>query len=156
MIARVDLEIFPHQSFMEMLFDGFVEKSRYHSHMNGCARDIAEWNGVNVNPQGAVIKIDWRDCIRFNHFPLGGTIALQYLPSTVRKFYLTGSNMQGTVDVAGLPREMQRFHMQRNHLSADPTKGHLSVVGWTSTPVLGEAKNLFKPLVVFLSWRRPY
>ncbi|KNH05004.1 Ribonuclease H domain [Perkinsela sp. CCAP 1560/4] len=38
----------------------------------------------------------------------------------------------------------------------NPTKGHLSVVGWTSTPVLGEAKNLFKPLVVFLSSRRPY
>ena len=35
-------------------------------------------------------------------------------------------------------------------------EGHLSVVGWTSTPVFGEAKNLFKLLVVFLSWRRPY
>ena len=43
-----------------------------------------------------------------------------------------------------------------NQFSANPTKGHLCVVGWTSTPVFGEAKNLFKPLVVFLSWRRPY
>ena len=43
-----------------------------------------------------------------------------------------------------------------NICRSNPTKGHLSVVGWTSTPVLGEAKNLLKPLVVFLSWRRPY
>ena len=37
---------------------------------------------------------------------------------------------------------MTRLNMLRNALSANPTKGHLSVVGWTSTPVFGEAKSL--------------
>ena len=59
---------------------------------------------------------------------------------------------------SGKPYSELKFQKSRaeNQLSANPTKGHLSVVGWTSTPVWGEAKNLFKPLVVFLSWRRPY
>ena len=61
-----------------------------------------------------------------------------------------------TIGFARLSCSMKNIEIHCNALGANPTKGHLSVVGWTSTPVLGEAKNLFKPLVVFLSWRRPY
>ena len=69
---------------------------------------------------------------------------------------LSENRFSGRIDLRNLPDSMVRFNVRNNVLSANPTKGHLSVVGWTSTPVLGEAKNLFKPLVVFLSWRRPY
>ena len=62
----------------------------------------------------------------------------------------------GSVNLTQLPACLNRLNLNKNQLSANPTKGHLSVMGWTNTPVLGEAKNLFKPLVVFLSWRRPY
>ena len=64
--------------------------------------------------------------------------------------------LSGTIQLADLPGKIEVVYLSVNQLTANPTKGHLSVVGWTSTPVLGEAKNLFKPLVVFLSWRRPY
>ncbi|KNH05517.1 hypothetical protein XU18_3488 [Perkinsela sp. CCAP 1560/4] len=73
-----------------------------------------------------VAKIQWNEC------NLQGSLHLEWLPSTVRKLVVTWNQL------------------------TNPTKGHLSVVGWASTPVFGEAKNLFKPLVVFLSWRRPY
>ncbi|KNH05181.1 hypothetical protein XU18_3744 [Perkinsela sp. CCAP 1560/4] len=66
------------------------------------------------------------------------------------------NQLGGSVVLTQLPSNLKCFILASNYFSADPTKGHLSVVGWTSTPVLGEAKNLFKPLVVFLSWRRPY
>ncbi|KNH07684.1 hypothetical protein XU18_1685 [Perkinsela sp. CCAP 1560/4] len=89
-------------------------------------KDIEEWKGVEI-ADGEVFGIDW------SHYGLRGSVHLEWLPSSVRDLVVTW-----------------------NQLTANPTKGHLSVVGWTSTPVLGEAKNLFKPLVVFLSWRRPY
>ena len=88
--------------------------------------DIEEWKGVEIE-DGEVAEIHW------DRYRLKGSLYLEWLPSSVGKFSVVCNN-----------------------LTADPTKGHLSVVGWTSTPVLGEAKNLFKPLVVFLSWRRPY
>ena len=74
----------------------------------------------------------------------------------MREMLLSRNRFSGTIDLGNLPDSMVILNVRNNALSANPTKGHLSVVGWTSTPVLGEAKNLFKPLVVFLSWRRPY
>ncbi|KNH04859.1 hypothetical protein XU18_3984 [Perkinsela sp. CCAP 1560/4] len=108
-----------------------------------------------------------------------GSLKLQSLPDTLKHFYAYNNKFTGSVDLTRLPAALSCLHLENNRLSgsvvltqlpgglevlnlkdnqfsANPTKGHLSVVGWTSTPVLGEAKNLFKPLVVFLSWRRPY
>ena len=65
-------------------------------------------------------------------------------------------DLKGSLQLEWLPSSVKMFGVRGNNLTVNPTKGDLSVVGWTSTPVLGEAKNLFKPLVVFLSWRRPY
>ena len=138
------------------------------------------------NKQGEVDSIDWAAELQFDEdynadgpVGTGGSIDLQWIPSSVTSFtasrlHLTGTidttslpreltffffsvnRMNGTFHTMGLPRKLCRVSVAKNRLSANPTKGHLSVVGWTSTPVFGEAKNLFKPLVVFLSWRRPY
>ena len=78
------------------------------------------------------------------------------LPATMKDLRLSNNQFIGEISLESLPERLQYLDIANNQLSANPTKGHLSVVGWTSTPVLGEAKNLFKPLVVFLSWRRPY
>ena len=48
-----------------------------------------------------------------------------------------------TIDLGNLAESMKHLDVSKNALSANPTKGHLSVVGWASTPVLGEAKNVF-------------
>ena len=87
---------------------------------------------------------------------LSGAICLTSLPPALIQLFLEGNHFEGSLDLTQLPSNLQSIQLCDNIFSADPTKGHLSVVGWTSTPVLGVAKNLFKPLVVFLSWRRPY
>ncbi|KNH04091.1 hypothetical protein XU18_4605 [Perkinsela sp. CCAP 1560/4] len=87
---------------------------------------------------------------------LSGSLKLDSLPDLLKYFYANENQFSGSVDLIRLPAAMENLFLGSNRLSANPTKGHLSVVGWTSTPVLGEAKNLFQPLVVFLSWRRPY
>ncbi|KNH08103.1 leucine-rich repeat protein [Perkinsela sp. CCAP 1560/4] len=87
---------------------------------------------------------------------LSGAICLTSLPPALIQLFLEGNHFEGSLDLTQLPSKLQSIQLCDNIFSADPTKGHLSVVGWTSTPVLGEAMNLFKPLVVFLSWRRPY
>ena len=87
---------------------------------------------------------------------LSGTIQLADLPGKIEVVYLYDNQMTGSLNLDSLPATVRELGLSSNEFTANPTKGHLSVVGWTSTPVLGEAKNLFKPLVVFLSWRRPY
>ena len=85
-----------------------------------------------------------------------GILNLDSLPATVRELDLSLNEFTGDISLENLPTCLEYLSLSENQLSANPTKGHLSVVGWTSTPGLGEAKNRFKPLVVFLSWRRPY
>ncbi|KNH03847.1 hypothetical protein XU18_4801 [Perkinsela sp. CCAP 1560/4] len=87
---------------------------------------------------------------------LTGSIELEHLPKSMKELILSWNAFTGSISLLQLPGKFEILDIRTNQLSANPTKGHLSVVGWTSTPVLGEAKNLFKPLVVFLSWRRPY
>ncbi|KNH06297.1 leucine-rich repeat protein [Perkinsela sp. CCAP 1560/4] len=99
------------------------------------------------------VRIKYLD-VSINQF--SGCLKLDSLPDTLTYFYANNNQFSGSVDLTGLPAALMSLHISQNQLSANPTKGHLSVVGWNSTPVFGEAKNLLKPLVVFLSWRRPY
>ena len=87
---------------------------------------------------------------------LTGSLDIDSLQAAMQNFCLSNNKFTGEISLITMPERISNFNLSGNQLSANPTKGHLSVVGWTSTPVLGEAKNLFKPLVVFLSWRRPY
>ncbi|KNH04690.1 hypothetical protein XU18_4128 [Perkinsela sp. CCAP 1560/4] len=147
-LGRVDRESLPQQAFMEMVIDGIMNKQKICGDANE-PKDSEEWIGVTVEDE-EVVSIRWRQ------FKLEGSLHLEWLPSSVMEFDATDNNLTGSLDWASLPTSLKKLNLAGNQFSANPTKGHLSVVGWTSTPVLGEAKNLFKPLVVFLSWRRPY
>ncbi|KNH07219.1 hypothetical protein XU18_2082 [Perkinsela sp. CCAP 1560/4] len=57
--------------------------------------------------------------------------------------------------MASLPISMKELHLGNNLFTADPTEGHLFVVGWTSTPSWGKPRA-FRILVVFLFWCRPH
>ncbi|KNH04620.1 hypothetical protein XU18_4188 [Perkinsela sp. CCAP 1560/4] len=170
-LGRVDYNSLPQQALMEMVIDGITNKVKICGDIDE-PRDIEEWKRVEIE-DGEVTEIDWYQ------FDIEGSLHLEWLPSSVRKFEATSNRLTGTLDLASLPtsmewldlahnaftgsiglealpERMEYLNVSNNELSPNPTKGHLSVVGWTSTPVLGEAKNLFKPLFVFLSWRRPY
>ena len=184
-LARPDKDSMPQQILMEILVGDFDDKKCFRE-KEGEFQDITLWDVVMFNKQGEVDSIDWAAELQFDEdynadgpVGTGGSIDLQWIPSSVTSFTASRLHLTGTIDTTSLPRELTffffgvnrmngtfhtmghprklcRVSVAENRLSANPTKGHLSVVGWTSTPVFGEAKNLFKPLVVFLSWRRPY
>ncbi|KNH08097.1 hypothetical protein XU18_1313 [Perkinsela sp. CCAP 1560/4] len=170
-LGRLDYASLSQQALMEMVIEGIANKEKICGDVDE-PTDIEEWEGVTIE-DGQVVEIAWRQ------FRLRGALHLEWLPSSVRKVLVSCNKLTGTLDCASLPTSLKKLNIgcnaftglinmeslpegmeeisvHCNDLSANPTKGHLSVVGWTSTPVLGEAKNLFKPLVVFLSWRRPY
>ena len=99
---------------------------------------------------------DGMEKLRLYGNKLSGSLELRRLPASLHEMRVNQNKFTGSVCLTELPAGLQHIDLSQNEFSANPTKGHLSVVGWTSTPVLGEAKNLLKPLVVFLSWRRPY
>ena len=72
-----------------------------------------------------------------------GSLDLDRLPAAVRELDLSRNEFTGDISLENLPKCLEYLLLSNNQMSANPTKGHLSVVGWTSTPVLGEAKNLF-------------
>ncbi|KNH08779.1 hypothetical protein XU18_0773 [Perkinsela sp. CCAP 1560/4] len=114
--------------------------------------NVCGWEGVKCNADGEVEKFEWTHKDENET----GTLGFEFLPWSMKTVDMCTNALKGTIQLADLPGKIEVVHLFNNKLTANPTKGHLSVVGWTSTPVLGEAKNLFKPLVVFLSWRRPY
>ena len=125
-IGRFDKSMLSQQTLMELFIFG-LDAAEDICGSRDDPREVCTWKGTKCNADGEV-----------------------------EAFLRTTHIASGTIDFKFLPCSMTGLIMVENNLSANPTKGHLSVVGWTSTPVLGEAKNLFKPLVVFLSWRRPY
>ena len=125
-IGKFDRSMLSQQELMELFIFGLNEPEKICGSRDD-PDDVCEWEGRTCNDDGEVEKFLW-----------------------------INKQQAGTLGCKFLPCSMKSLHMRLNAISANPTKGHLSVVGWTSTPVLGEAKNLFKPLVVFLSWRRPY
>ena len=127
-IGKFDRSMLSQQDLMELFIFGLNEPEKICGNRDD-PDDVCAWKGVTCYPDGEVEEFHW-----------------------INK----NENGTGSLGFEFLPCSMSTLYMFMNALSADPTKGHLSVVGWTSTPVLGEAKNLFKPLVVFLSWRRPY
>ena len=146
-IGRFDRSTLPQQTLMELFIFGLDGVNK----ICGCRNnpvEVCEWGDVICSADGKV-----RDS---GSKSLQGTLSVECLPSSTKKIDMLWNSLIGTIKLAELPGRMENLRIHRNRLTANPTKGHLSVVGWTSTPVLGEAKKLLKPLVVFQSWRRPY
>ena len=68
------------------------------------------------------------------------------LPTSTRTMYLFENRFSGTIDLGKLPDSMGLLDVSKNALSANPTKGHLSVVGQDQYPALGEVRETAKLL----------
>ncbi|KNH04332.1 leucine-rich repeat protein [Perkinsela sp. CCAP 1560/4] len=115
-VARVEFAMLPQQSLMELVVQGFVSKDRLCNKNDDGYSDIETWDGVQFNYAEEVNIVEWRDYLH-THFPDGGTLEIQWLPSTVRYFALTGSTIEGTIEVSLLPRGMERLYLQRNRIT---------------------------------------
>ena len=148
-IGKFDRLTASQQILMELFIFGLKKPEKICGSRDNPA-DVCEWEGVTCNADGEVEEFEW---VRKQQH---GTVGFEFLPCSMKTVRMYANALSGTIELPDLPGKMEIVSFTCNKLTTNPTKGHLFVVGWTSTPVLGEAKNLFKPLVVFLSWRRPY
>ena len=86
-LGRVDLESLPQQALMEMVIEGITNKEAISGDVDD-STDIEEWEGVTVE-DGEVIAIHLR------RFELDGSLHLEWLPFSVRKFDAAGNHLSG-------------------------------------------------------------
>ncbi|KNH04683.1 hypothetical protein XU18_4121 [Perkinsela sp. CCAP 1560/4] len=86
-LGRVDKESLPQQALMEMVIDGVKNKEAICGDVDE-PKDIKEWKGVGIEG-GKVVEIEWEE------FRLRGSLDLQWLPSSVRKFLVRWNNLTG-------------------------------------------------------------
>eukprot|EP00009_Paramoeba_aestuarina_P010878 CAMPEP_0201526078 /NCGR_PEP_ID=MMETSP0161_2-20130828/30559_1 /ASSEMBLY_ACC=CAM_ASM_000251 /TAXON_ID=180227 /ORGANISM="Neoparamoeba aestuarina, Strain SoJaBio B1-5/56/2" /LENGTH=181 /DNA_ID=CAMNT_0047926299 /DNA_START=76 /DNA_END=617 /DNA_ORIENTATION=- len=73
-------------------------------------RNLSQWKGVYLDDTHNVIQIHW------SHVKLGGSIALQWLPSTVKMVVMekkeyTSDWMVGTLDLTALPHTLDYLRL---------------------------------------------
>ena len=160
-IGRFDRSTASQQSLMELFIFGLNQPEKICGSRED-PDDVCEWTEVKCNAGGEVEEFQWRckyqhgtGTVGFEFLPwsirnvvmwnnaLSGTIQLADLPGKMEGVYLYDNQLTGSLELDRLPATVRRLGLGNNKFTANPTKGHLSVVGWTSTPVLGEAKNLF-------------
>ncbi|KNH05371.1 polygalacturonase inhibitor [Perkinsela sp. CCAP 1560/4] len=159
-IRRFDRLTVSQQDLMELFTFGLDQVDAICGKRDSPA-EVCKWTGMMCNADGEFKEFEWI----FNHQDGGGTLGFEFLPwsmeivemfrntlsGTIRLSDLPGkmnevvlyyNQLTGSLDLDTLPDEVRRLHLSENQFTADPTKGHFSVVGWTSTPVLGEARSL--------------
>ena len=78
-----------------------------------------------------------------------GSLDLTRLPEKLHNIRLNDNRFSGEIDLSHLPAELWDLDAGHNRLVTNPTKGHLSVVGWTSTPVWGKPRTFLNPSSCF-------
>mmetsp|Transcript_18166 Transcript_18166/g.28457 ORF Transcript_18166/g.28457 Transcript_18166/m.28457 type:complete len:222 (-) Transcript_18166:8-673(-) len=116
-LGKVDKESLPQQVQMELLIAKIKKTGSIGTSANNHA-DISLWHGVNFSESGEVIEVNW---------PWGdleGSIALEWIPSTVRKFQasgdiFTGQGLTGSINLTSLPPFMTHLNLTENDFSGE-------------------------------------
>ena len=105
-LGRVDHDSLPQQALMEMVIEGVKNKEKICVDVDE-PKDIEEWKGVEIE-DGEVAEIHW------DRYRLKGSLYLEWLPSSVRKFSVVCNNLTGTLDMASLPISMENLNLAGN------------------------------------------
>ena len=116
---------------------------------------VCKWRGVGCSDSLTILGISWRihsyrrvdfhwmpgttlnvhiNRIHYSHYT---ELCTRKLPRALRFCKLVRCGLHGNLDLRTLPMNLQILDLGFNVFTANPTKGHLSVVGWTSTQPLG-------------------
>ncbi|KNH06117.1 hypothetical protein XU18_2985, partial [Perkinsela sp. CCAP 1560/4] len=112
---------------------------------------VCKWRGVGCSDSLTILGISWRihsyrrvdfhwmpgttmnviiNRIHYSHYT---ELCTRKLPRALRFCKLVRCGLHGNLDLRTLPMNLQILDLGFNVFTANPTKGHLSVVGWTST-----------------------
>ena len=109
-LGHADYSSFSDQTLMEMLLEGFDEKTRQVCQdIRGTYIEVCEWPCVKCDADGSVIEISQRDNV-------SGSLELRYAPPKMRKFEMTWKHLTGSIDLTQLPENFEELYLFRNQL----------------------------------------
>ena len=122
--GRFDKDCIPQQTAMEILCANFDNLEQVQD-PNGEFLAIPDWRGLEFDAEANIIEINFDSKITCNLFPSsdeeeeeadpsppvgpGGSIDLQWIPSTVLSFSLCDVEVSGSVDTSSLPRKLEKL-----------------------------------------------
>ena len=116
-LGRVDYSSFSDQTLMEMLLDGFDDKTKKtYQGNNGMYLDVCKWICVECDHDKRVIEI------HVHSDNASGSIELCYAPPKVKVLRVSSwgkSEFTGSVDLTHLPDGMQVLNLQNNQLTGE-------------------------------------
>uniref|UniRef100_A0A7S4KSB0 Leucine-rich repeat protein n=1 Tax=Paramoeba aestuarina TaxID=180227 RepID=A0A7S4KSB0_9EUKA len=116
-LGKIDKTTMSQQTLMELLIDGITNKAI----ICGSAEDpwnIANWEGISLNHSGEVTRIEW------SWYDPDGSLALEWLPSTVEKFEVfhsifSATWLTGTINLTSLPDLMESLSLYGSNLTGE-------------------------------------
>ena len=110
-LGRVNCSLFPDQTLMEMLVEGFGEEpKKMYQDKDGAYLDVCDWSNVECDEDERVRNV-------VEYCVVGGSLALRYVPPRVKKFIIPSSNLVGTIDLADLCGCIVEICLEENLLS---------------------------------------
>ena len=110
-LVRVDYNSLSDQMRMEMLIEGFDEKSKgKHQDKEGMYLDVCKWVCVKCDADERVVQCDMK-------FFISGSVELCYIPPRVKNVCIWHTTLTGSIDFAQVPQHMENFNFYGNQLS---------------------------------------
>ena len=101
-LGRFNQEALTDQMQMELLVEGLTDAAkRKYKDASGAFLEIAQWESVELEGDNVIgLGFD---------FYCEGSLALQFIPPTTRRFHLSDAKVSGTIDTAALPGGIDEF-----------------------------------------------
>ena len=141
-LGRLDYSLMPDQALMEMLVEGFDDKTqKQYQDNHGMYLDVCEWSGITCDAHQRVIRIviDIDDSsenvcslLELCHVPpkvkvlkissmpggkLTGSVDLTQLPCGMEALHLNSHQLTGAIDLTQLPGGMNALYLLNNQLT---------------------------------------
>lgn len=135
-LGRVDKHSFSQQALMELLVSSVGDAEKIYQTEENLG-DMTSWAGLSLNAASTEVhEIKWRG------YYLHGSLDLNWIPSTVRRFDVSQNNLEGALQLSALGAKMVSANFGYNQFSGtiDLTKlpEALTNLSLTSTIVSGD------------------
>ena len=106
-LGRLDYASLSQEILMELLIEHIEKKEKITTEDD---TDIESWNGITCNEHGDVMRVNW------GFLNIRGKIDLQWLPSTIKYFQISGNSFKGSADFSRLPTKLESVELGGNSL----------------------------------------